>query len=79
LLRLVGVVVAWRIGLYARSRLTKVMLFFFFLIIITKSCRYFFLVGDTRNLPRAAPRSLGRYPPWHNDAHAGDERLLAIT
>jgi hypothetical protein len=73
--RLVGVVVAWRIGLYARSRL---MLFSFSFIIITKSCRYFFLAGDTGNLPRAVPRSLG-HPPWHGDAHAGDERLLAVA
>jgi hypothetical protein len=51
---------------------------FFFSFIITKSCRYFFLAGDTRNLPRAVPRSLG-HPPWPGDAHPGDERLLAIT
>jgi hypothetical protein len=31
-LRLVGVVVAWRIGLYARSRLTKVMFFLYLLL-----------------------------------------------
>ena len=75
-LRLVGVVVAWRIGLYARSRLTKVMLFSLSFI-ITKSCRYF-LAGDARNLPRTVPRSLGHLP-WPGDAHTGDEHLLAVA
>ena len=68
-LRLVGVIVAWRIGLCARSMLTRMVLFSF---IITKSCRYLFLVRDTRDVPPAAPHSPG-HSPWRDDGHADDE------
>lgn len=49
-----------------------------FSFVITRSCRYFFLASDTQHHPRTVPHSLG-LPPWHSDAHAGDEPLFVVA